>query len=148
LRLEEKIANKVTELIADDASLFLVEVNLRGAGSSQKLTVTLDGDKGVQIDRCALVSRKLGNWIEEENLIDAAYNLEVSSAGMGLPLKIARQYKKNEGRQVEVTLSNGEKVKGKLAGSSEQGLTLEVKEGMQELAFKEIEKTIVVVSFK
>lgn len=148
MRLEEKIADKVAELISDDPALFVVEVSLKGTPGNQKLWVALDGEQGVQIDRCALVSRKLGHWIEEENLIETAYNLEVSSAGMGSPLKLLRQYKKNEGRQVEVTLKEGGKVQGKLIGSDEHTLKLEVKEEVQEIAFKEIEKTIVVVSFK
>jgi ribosome maturation factor RimP len=148
LRLEEKIKKWVADYIAENESLFLVDVSLKGSVGSQKLTVTLDGDKGVQIDVCVEVSRKLGHWIEEEDLIPGKYNLEVTSAGMGVPLKIARQYKKNEGRQVQVTLNGGEKKEGKLAGSNEEGLTLIVDEKEETIAFKEIEKTIVVVSFK
>ena len=126
----------------------MVDVTLKGNEGNQKLTVTLDGDKGVQIDKCVEVSRKLGNWIEEKDLIPGKYNLEVTSAGMGVPLKIARQYKKNEGRQVEVTLTGGEKVTGKLVGSTDNDLTIAVEEKEQTIEFKEIEKTIVVVSFK
>jgi ribosome maturation factor RimP len=148
LRLEDKIKNWVVEFIAEDAELFLVDLTLKGTEGNQRLTVTLDGDKGIQIDKCVLVSRKLGHWIEEEELIPAKYNLEVTSAGMGVPLKITRQYKKNEGRQVEVTLVGGEKKEGKLISSNEEGITLSLEEKEETIAFKEIEKTIVVVSFK
>lgn len=148
MRLEEKIKNWVTEYIAEDAELFLVDVTLKGNEGNEKLTITLDGDKGVQIDKCVEVSRKLGHWIEEEDLIPGKYNLEVSSAGMGVPLKIARQYKKNVGREVQVTLTDGEKIVGKLVGSNENELTLAVEEKEQAIEFKKIEKTIVVVSFK
>lgn len=148
MHLEKEIKNWVADFISKDEELFLVDVTLKGNEGNQKLTVTLDGDKGVQIDKCVEVSRKLGNWIEEKDLIPGKYNLEVTSAGMGVPLKIARQYKKNEGRQVEVTLTGGEKVTGKLVGSTDNDLTIAVEEKEQTIEFKEIEKTIVVVSFK
>lgn len=148
VRTEEKIKNWVHDFIADDPSLFVVDISLKGNPGNQKLVITLDGDKGITIDKCAEVSRRVGAKIEEEDLIPGKYNLEVSSAGMGVPLKVARQYTKNQGRQVEVTLKNGEKVTGKLTDSNAQGLTLEIDEKKEAFAFSEIEKTTVVVSFK
>ncbi|NNE54812.1 MAG: ribosome maturation factor RimP [Flavobacteriales bacterium] len=128
--------------------MFVVEVALKGNAGNQRLMVFLDGDKGVQIDKCAEVSRRLGHEIEERNLIDNKYILEVSSAGMGKPLKVKRQFLKNKGRELEVTLKNGETLTGILDSSDEEKLTLRNEEKKETIPFEEIEKSIVLVSFK
>lgn len=126
----------------------MVNTSLKGQGGSQKLVVTLDGDRGVMIDQCASISRQLGNKIEELDLIEGKYNLEVSSAGMGSPLKLPRQYKKNQGRTLNVKLISGEEYNGKLGSSDDDGFSLETENGIVNLNFKDIDKSIVEVSFK
>lgn len=126
----------------------MVDVTLKGHAGNQRLTVTLDGDKGVQIDQCVEVSRKLGSQLEEMNLIDGKYTLEVTSAGLGEPLKMVRQYQKNIGRNLEVRLIEGGDISGKLVEVNEDGIVLEAKDEKRELNFKEIDKSTVAVSFK
>lgn len=147
-KVENEIWRLVEEIIADQPELFIVDVQLKGNKGNQRLFVFLDGDKGIQIDQCATVSRKLGHQIEEMNLIDGKYILEVSSAGMGKPLQVKRQYKKNVGRELEVVLKNGEVMTGKLESSTDDNLTLNIEEKQVGIPFNEIEKATVVVSFK
>ncbi|MFT6882250.1 MAG: ribosome maturation factor RimP, partial [Marinoscillum sp.] len=64
--LENKIEVMVSEIIADDADLFLVKVVLKGNVGNQKLIILLDGDSGVNIDQCSKVSRKLAAMLEEK----------------------------------------------------------------------------------
>ncbi len=148
LQTEKKIHELIEEIISDQPDLFIVDVQLKGNKANQRLQIFMDGDKGIQIDQCANISRKLGHQIEELGLIEDKYILEVSSAGMGVPLKSMRQYKKNEGRQLEVKLKNGEAQVGKLLGATEEALKLEIEENEVEIPFGEIEKSTVVVSFK
>jgi ribosome maturation factor RimP len=57
--------------------------------SNGKLVVLVDGDKGIGIDDCVrAISRHVGFHLEEENVIETAYNLEVSSPGVDAPLNI------------------------------------------------------------
>ncbi len=103
-------------LVADqlESELFVVEVTVTGNKALTKITVLLDGDRGVDIDRCARVSRRLGHHIEEQNLIETPCVLEVSSPGLDLPLKLKRQYTKNIGRKVRVLLTDGSTKTGRL----------------------------------
>ena len=107
---------KLTTLIEEhlESAYFLVDVILKDQKPKAKLTVLIDGDQGISIDRCAELSRWLGKYIEEENIIQGAYTLEVSSPGLDTPLKNHRQYVKNIGRQVKVSLNDGDNKAGTL----------------------------------
>lgn len=150
--LEEQIQQKVEEELQDD-SLFVVDVLLKGSqGGKKKLIVSLDGDQGISIEKCSKVSRALGAWIEEEDLIDGAYVLEVSSYGVGRPLKLQRQYTNNIGRDVKVDLEEGKSHEGELKEVNEKGIVIEVKKKKEtekmEFDFDTINKTQVLISFK
>jgi ribosome maturation factor RimP len=93
-------------------SIFLVDVIVREGGN--KIEVYIDGDVGVTIDDIAGLSRFLGKYLDEEDLIENAYTLEVSSPGLSRPLKLLRQYKKNVGRKLEVTTTDEHEVNGTL----------------------------------
>ena len=157
MELEQKIADKVNELLEDE-SHFLVEVSLSSNRIGTKLLVSLDGDEGISIETCAKVSRALGRWIEEEDLIQTAYQLEVSSPGLDKPLQSLRQYKKNIGRMVKLTDPENITRKGLLLDASEEGIQIEEEvkqEGKKKtvlqqvfVPFVEIKKCTVLVSFK
>ncbi len=139
----------VEELLDD--TLFVVEVNLTGPRNQQKLKVLLDGDKGITIDQCAEISRKLSAKLDEHDVFPGAYQLEVSSSGVDQPLKLKRQYYKNIGRQVKVLLKDGKEVKGSLEAVTEKDVTLKSVQKKEELvnviAFENIQHIKVLVTF-
>jgi len=133
-------------------TLFIVEISLAGPKGHQKLRIFLDGDNGVTIDQCAEISRKLAAKLDAEDLIKEAYQLEVSSAGIDQPLKTLRQYYKNVGRQVKVTLKDGREEKGALELVTEQELTIKkaLKKKETEIVkilFENIQHTKVLITF-
>lgn len=135
-----------------DQSLFVVDVGIAGAKGHQKLRISLDGDSGITIDQCATVSRKLAARLDAEDLIKDAYQLEVSSAGIDQPLKMLRQYHKNVGRQVKVTLKDGKEEKGALEAVSDKEVTVKkaLKKKETELitiSFEDIQHTKVLITF-
>lgn len=146
---------KVTESLLAEKSHFVVDVIASLRNNPKKLLVILDGDKGITIDDCAEVSRKLSDALDEKNIVDGAFLLEVSTPGLDQPLKDRRQYVKNVGRNVKVK-TKVSTVEGKLSNVLEN--TIEVlqqtgtgkkkEEKAVEIAFVEIEKTFVLVSFK
>ena len=142
----------VEEIIADDPSLFIVGVGLKGNQGNQRLSIWLDGDNGVTIEQCSRVSRMLSSQLEEEELIRSKYTLEVSSAGLDIPLQLVRQYDKNVGRNLKVTLKDGAKVQGQLKARDGETILLEEKVKGQslkhQLKLEEIDKSMVLVSFK
>jgi len=154
MQVEKRVTELVEEKIADRPELFLVEVKML---PNNKLIIHVDGDEGISIQDCVAISRHVGFHLEEENTIEQAYNLEVSSPGVGEPLKLIRQYNKNIGRSVGVKLVGGQKKEGKLLEVTDGSILIEesVKEkGKKAVAvqtvvpFNDILETTVLISFK
>ena len=155
--LEGKIEALVLKSI-DREDLFLVGIHLGGTPAHRKVVVWVDGDKGISIDNCAEISRKLGGLIEETGIIESAYLLEVSSPGVDQPLKLRRQYLKNIGRRLSITLQNQEIKTGKLEEVKENSIVLmeetSAKDGKAkkpampvEINFVDIKKSNVLIAF-
>jgi len=154
MQVENRVKELVEEKISDRPELFLVEVRML---PNNKLIVHVDGDEGINIQDCAAISRHVGFHLEEENTIAQAYNLEVSSPGVGEPLRLKRQYDKNVGREVSVKLASGDKKEGKLLLVTYGGIVIEeqIKEKGKKailvetpIAFINITETKVLISFK
>jgi ribosome maturation factor RimP len=150
-RIEELVEGRL-----QGSEYFLVNVVIAGGKSVPKIIVWLDGDAGVSIDKCAEVSRWLSKRIEDDNLIESAYTLEVSSPGIDQPLKLFRQYKQHLGRNLKVSLTNGSTKTGKLEEVKENSIVLtetvkgKKKENLNpvtEIDTKDIEKAFVLISF-
>ncbi len=154
MQVEKRVKELVEEKIADRADLFIVSIRMLKNGI---LEILLDGDTGIAIEDCAAVSRHVGFHLEEENVIENAYRLEVSSPGIDSPLVLERQYEKNIGRDIRVKLEDGTKHEGKLIAISNEAVTIEekVKEKGKKAELKEaifplnqIKETKVLISFK
>lgn len=152
--IEKRVIELVEEKIADREDLFLVNVTFAPNG---KLSILLDGDNGIAIEDCVAVSRHVGYHLEEEEAIENAYNLEVSSPGLDTPLQLERQYLKNIGRSITVKLLTGDKRTGKLLKHQDDGIYIEekVKEKGKKatleesfIPFEQIKETKVLISFK
>ena len=154
MQVEKRVSELVEEKIADRPELFLVMVKML---PNSKLIIHVDGDQGISIQDCAAISRHVGFHLEEENTIEKAYNLEVSSPGVGEPLLLNRQYTKNIGRDVSIKLANGEKREGELLEVEDSAIVIaeKVKEKGKKaqlvenkIEFNDIVETKVLISFK
>lgn len=143
-----------TQHLKDD-SQFIVEVVASMKKVPNKLIVILDGDTGVTIDDCALLSRKLSEVLDNHQILKDPYMLEVSTPGLDHPLKLKRQYYKNIGRSVRMKTENGI-LEGKLVSVTDELVTVEQQIGKGKkkevkettVPFTAIDKTFVLVSFK
>lgn len=154
MQVEQRVKELVEEKIADRDDLFIVSIAMQKNGV---LSILIDGDNGVPIADCVQISRHVGYHLEEENLIETAYRLEVSSPGVDFPLQMLRQYKKNVGRSVRIVTTDGAKREGKLVEVSEPAVVIEEKvkekgkkavEVAVTVPFDEIKETKVLISFK
>lgn len=119
---------------------FLVDVNIH----KQKLEIFIDSDDQVTFSKCKRLSRYIEAVLDEEKWLGESYTLEVSSAGVGRPLKFPRQYKKNIGRQIEVKSNAGETYKGVLSEVSSKSIKVVwVEKEMQGKKKVTIEKQII-----
>lgn len=156
MELIDKIRD-LAQATLNNERLFIVDViySLK-QGPSKKMVIIVDGDNGVTIDDCTHISREISKVLDDTNLIEDHYLLEVSTPGLDHPLKLKRQYKKNVGRSLKVHLKDKSIIQGKLVAADEDKITLdqEIKEGKKteikkgEFPYSEIEKALVLVSFK
>ncbi|MCS6968097.1 MAG: ribosome maturation factor RimP [Cytophagales bacterium] len=145
MEVSEKVAQYVEGLLLEHQ--FLVEVLFAQKGTRAKLTVVLDSDRGITIDECAQVSQQLSAWLQEQDLIKSNYVLEVSSPGVGEPLKLKRQYHANIGRTLQVNTATGALLRGKLEQVTEESIVLSslpVKKIGKNKATQQAEQNIVI----
>lgn len=143
----------IEKLLSEMEDVFLVSVKIKPVNN---IKIYLDADGGLNIDRCVKLNRSMYHTIEEEGWYpDGNFSLEVSSPGIDEPLQLLRQYKKNIGRTVEITLTNEVKLEGKLMTVSDEAVTIEYTEGKnkkaviltKEIAFDTIKQTVVQIVF-
>jgi len=144
---------KIAEGKLKDSSQFIVDVIVSSKRKPQKVTVVVDGDGGISIDDCADISREVSKILDESSVLFDNYILEVTTPGLDQPLKLHRQYKKNIGRRLRIKVSD-KIFEGKLVAVSDSGVAIEqgggkkIQKSIVELKFSEIDKSIVLVSFK
>ena len=123
----QALEQQINGLIQADPDVFLVEVRIK---PTNNVKVFLDADNGMSIDRLIQYNRRLYKEIEESGFFPGGdFSLEVSSPGLDEPLKLHRQYRKNEGRYVEVLLQDGVKHEGKLVTAGETEIVVEEEKG-------------------
>ncbi len=157
--LLSKVTALVQEALEDD-SFFIVDINVAGSEEGmKKISILVDNDNSINIDECARISRKVSNQLEEQEIILTAFVIEVSSPGLDRPFAFPRQYKKNIGKKIEVTMKDGKVKTGRLEVLNEENIVLgdevankankkKIDIVSTEIPFSEIVKTIKVVSFK
>ena len=138
-------------LLQDD--IFLVSIKIKPINN---IKIYLDADSGLGIEKCIKINRALYRIMEEMGMYpDGDFSLEVSSPGVDEPLKLLRQYKKNIGRTVEVTLNDDTKKEGTLSAVNEEAITITYTEGkgkkavivQADISFTDIKQTKVQVKF-
>ncbi|MBS6397504.1 MAG: ribosome maturation factor RimP [Clostridiales bacterium] len=82
----------------------LVDVEFVKEAGTWFLRAYIDKPGGITIDDCEVVSRALSDRLDEENFIEETYILEVSSPGLGRPLKKDKDFVRSLGESVEVRL--------------------------------------------
>lgn len=147
---------QMAESSLEDETQFIVDVKLSGGrAATPKLLVVVDGDKGVSIEACAAISRRLSKALDDTGALDGQYVLEVSSPGLDHPLQGERQFRKNVGRRLRVT-TDGRTEEGLLESVTSEGIVLSGSTGKgkkaepwsREIPFSAISKAIVLISFK
>ena len=147
----EKFYSLVQPLL-EGTDIFIVNIKIKPINN---IKVYLDADSGLSIDKCTAVNRKLYAQIEAEQLFpDGDFSLEVSSPGVDEPLLQLRQYKKNMGRKVTVTDTEGKERTGLMKDVTDEHITLEIKGAktkdatiIAEIPFANIKTTIVQIIF-
>ena len=88
--------------IVEEYGFELVDVEYVKEGSNWYLRAYIDKPGGIGVNDCEVVSRRLSDILDEKDYIDDSYILEVSSPGLGRPLKKEKDFKRSLGEEVEI----------------------------------------------
>ncbi|MBO7465002.1 MAG: ribosome assembly cofactor RimP [Bacteroidales bacterium] len=114
------VARLVKEALQDRDDLFVTEVKVK---PDNTIYVFMDGDNGVTVDDCIMVSKYVEKRLDRDR---SDFELNVSSFGIGRPLQVLRQYRNAIGKMLAVKLSDGSRLKGKLMAADERQLAVEI----------------------
>ncbi len=107
-----------------------IDLVVRGDRAKQVIEVFIDAESGITTDLCADVSREISTAIDQANILPGPYRLDVSSPGIDRPLRFPWQYRKHQGRRVNVRYREAEQersVDGTLASVQEDAIVVQVK---------------------
>ena len=147
----EQVNKLLQPMLFDD--IFLVEIKIK---PTNNFKIFLDADSGLGIEKCIKINRKLYKIMEEMAIYpEGDFSLEVSSPGLGEPLKMHRQYVKNIGRDVEVMTQDDIRYEGTLMSATEEAIEIEFTEGKgkkaitekKQIPFSDIKQTKVLIKF-
>ncbi|WP_277406540.1 ribosome maturation factor RimP [Lacrimispora xylanisolvens] len=82
----------------------LVDVEYVKEAGNWYLRAYIDKEGGITVDDCEIISRRLGEWLDEKDFIADSYILEVSSPGLGRPLKKDKDFNRSIGEDVDIKL--------------------------------------------
>lgn len=154
--MEERIQQLealISQILADEPTYFLVSVKIK---PTNNIKVFFDGDEGISIEKCVKFNRALYKMIEEKGWYpEGEFSMEISSAGIGEPLVLHRQYLKNVGRDLEIIFTDGSEKIGTLMAVTADDILLQTTEGKGKKAvtqqvlipFTNIKSTTVQIKF-
>ena len=120
--INKEIVKTLTEEWLQGNEYFLVDINF---AADDRIVIEIDHADGVWIEDCAALSRFLQERLGEEL---GEFELEVGSAGLGQPFKVAQQYINHIGDTLEVLQADGKKVQGVLKAVDAPSFTITVQE--------------------
>jgi ribosome maturation factor RimP len=148
--LTKEYIQNIAETALAGTDKFITDIKVK---TGNIITVTIDSDSTLTIDDCISVSKSIESKLDRDA---EDFELRVTSYGADSPIKFRRQYKKNIGRMLELTLSDQVTKTVLLTGVSDEAIEIEYKQGKkktdavlkQAIPFDDIEKSRVVLSFK
>ena len=146
---EQKTEELITPFV-EDKGFELVDVEYVKEGGNWYLRAYIDKPGGITVDDCEVISRSLSDKLGEEDFIEGAYILDVSSPGLGRPLKKEKDFVRNMGQEVELrtyrAIEKQKEFRGILDAYDKSSITLEVEEG-EKLVFDRSNVALVRLAF-
>jgi len=147
---------EVLELLDGDftrAGYEIDSVRIDTATRPPRITVVADGDTAPDLETIAELSRTASERLDGLPDIVDGYVLEVTSPGVDRPLTAEKHFRRARGRKVELMLSDGSRVTGRIAGVDAGALRLVVRANarspwsVREIAFDDVAEAVVQVEF-
>ena len=128
----------------------LVDVEYVKEAGNWYLRAYIDKEGGITVDDCEVISRRLSDWLDKEDFIDDSYIMEVSSPGLGRPLKKDKDFERSLGDEVELRLfkarNKQKEFTGVLKSYEKEIVTIELEDGTEE-TFARAELALIRLAF-
>ena len=113
------------------------------------LRAYIDKEGGISVDDCEVVSRRLSDWLDKEDFIEESYILEVSSPGLGRPLKKEKDFVRSLGKDVEIRLYRAKDKRKEFTGALKafDRDTVTIEEDGKEITFERPEIALIRLAF-
>jgi ribosome maturation factor RimP len=142
-RIEAELGDPLRALGLD-----IEAVEITPAGKRRILRIAVDKDGGVTLDDVADATREVNRVLDESDVMgEQPYTLEVTSRGVDRPLTLPRHWRRNAGRLVKVTFGDDTSATGRITGSTDDAVTLDVSGARREVAYGDVKKALVQVEF-
>ncbi len=145
---EERVERFLMPLMEEN-QYELVDVEWVKEAGTWYLRAYIDKEGGFSVDDCEKVSRRLSDWLDQEDFIAESYILEVSSPGLGRPLKKEKDFARSIGKDVDVKLYRArdkrKDFKGTLKAYDKDTVTIQ--EDGTELVFERSEIALIRLAF-
>ena len=128
----------------------LVDVEYVKEGGNWYLRAYIDKPGGITVDDCEVISRELSDKLDEKDFVEEAYILEVSSPGLGRPLKKEKDFARSLGEEVEVrtyrAVNRQKEFTGILKAYDKDSITIEL-ENEEKMTFARTDIALVRLAF-
>jgi ribosome maturation factor RimP len=146
-------AEQIESVLAPVVQQFALEldaVEVKPAGKRSLVRVVVDGDgsdgTGPSLDDIAEATRAVSAALDDSDAAGSgSYTLEVTSRGVTRPLTLPRHWRRNRDRLVQVSLTDGSSITGRVSEAGEESATLDVEGSERVVAYADVGKALVQV---
>ena len=129
---EAKTASLIMPIL-DRMNFELVDEEYFKERGTWYLRAYIDKEGGITVNDCEDVAREMNVLLDEEDFIPDAYVFEVSSPGLGRPLKKEKDYIRNMGKEIEIrtykAINRCKEFYGLLKAYDKDTVTIEIEDG-------------------
>ena len=136
--------------ILDRMNFELVDVEYVKEGGTWYLRAYIDKEGGITVNDCEAVAREMNEILDREYFVEDSYVFEVSSPGLGRPLKKEKDYIRSMGREVEIrtyrAINREKEFYGILSAYDENTVTIKTEDGT-EMTFEKSDIALIRLAF-
>ena len=136
--------------ILDRMNFELVDVEYVKEGGAWYLRAYIDKEGGITVNDCEAVAREMNEILDREDFVEDSYVFEVSSPGLGRPLKKEKDYIRSMGKEVEIrtyrAISREKEFYGILSAYDENTVTIKTEDGT-EMTFEKSDIALIRLAF-
>lgn len=142
----EARTEELIQPIVDRMNFELVDVEYVKEGSVWYLRAYIDKEGGITVNDCEAVAREMNEILDREDYVEGSYTFEVSSPGLGRPLKKEKDYKRSMGKEIEIrtyrAINREKEFRGILKAYDDATVTIEM-EDETEMKFEKTEIALI-----